>query len=171
MNSNKLDGDQLESDTKNEASDDDESYFSDECDDNCTDKSFNNRVHVATTTTNEDGGPVVSLPKGISKGYHIIAHSTIPASGFPLDRLLDKLNVEEMQRLNVSPSNVTVPVAMIMMFPREFGTLTKARKECRRKKVIVLRRSAQEDRSGDDTEEVVNFDVERMLIGRVGDRV
>eukprot|EP00804_Cyclotella_cryptica_P001472 CCRYP_003701-RB/>CCRYP_003701-RB protein AED:0.02 eAED:0.02 QI:146/1/1/1/1/0.66/3/664/413 len=176
MNSNNLTGDEVEPVTKNDVSDDDDSYFSDEFDGHCTDKSSNDCIHVAVdqnpaTSTTEDGTPIVSLPKGISKGYHIISHATIPASGFSVDQLLDKLKEDEIQRLHVSPSNVTVPVAMILMFPREFGTLTKARKECRRKKVIILRHLAHQDGSLKDTGANVIFDAERMKIGRVGDRV
>ena len=133
---------------KNEESDDDDFVLSEE-------------------QTEEDY--INSLPEGISKGHHIISHATVPESGFPMEQLLAKLNEDEIKRLEITSTNVNVPVALMMLFPEEFGTLTRARKECRRKKIIVLRCKDQSD--GADTGASPVFDRNRMIIGKVIDRV
>lgn len=107
---------------------------------------------------------VMSLPPGYTKGHSIHRYATVPPSGFSMNQLSDKFEDDEIKRLKVTSSNVTVPVALMMLFPEDFDTLTRARKECRRKKIIVLRR-------GDAPGSTVSFDPERMSIGRVGDRV
>lgn len=107
---------------------------------------------------------VMALPPGYSKGHSIISHATVPSSGFSMKQLSDKFEEDEIKRLKVTSSNVTVPVALMMLFPDDFDTLTRARKECRRKKIIVLRR-------GEAPGSIVSFNPERMSIGRVGDRV
>jgi hypothetical protein len=109
-----------------------------------------------------------SLPKGLSKGYHIISHATVPATGFPMEQLREKLESDEINRLEMTETNVPVPVALMMLFPKEYGTLTRSRKECRRKKILVLRglKDGNVSNGGE-----VDFDHDRMIIGRVGERV
>lgn len=118
---------------------------------------------------NSDEDAIISLPAGLSKGYHIVAHATVPSNGFSMDQLVEKLVEDEIKRLDLTPRNVTVPVALMMLFPEEFGSLTRARKECRRNKIIVLRRLVDNDGAGADEGAV--FDPARMIIGKVGDRV
>lgn len=118
---------------------------------------------------NSDEDAIISLPAGLSKGYHIVAHATVPSNGFSMDQLVEKLVEDEIKRLDLTPRNVTVPVALMMLFPEEFGSLTRARKECRRNKIIVLRRLVDND--GADADEGAVFDPARMIIGKVGDRV
>lgn len=119
---------------------------------------------LTAAPTIEDETNTISLPPGVSKDYHITHHSTMPPNGFSMELLSSKLKDEEISRLEMSPCNVTTPVALMMMFP-EYESLTRARKECRRKKVVILRGNG-----ADGTKELV-FDLNRMLIGRVGDRV
>ena len=110
-----------------------------------------------------------SFPKGLLKGYHIVSHATVPPAGFSMDQLAAKLKEDEIKRLHLTQTNVTTPVALMLLFPEEFGTLTRARKECRRSKIIVLRHSA--DKGVVEVEESVDFKPEKMSIGKVGDRV
>ena len=109
-----------------------------------------------------------SLPPGLSNGYHIISHATVPPCGFSMEKLSEKLKEDELKRLEITESNMTVPVALMMLFPDEFGTLTKARKECRRRKILVVKRP--DDGDAVDGGEI-DFDPERMSMGRVIDRV
>ena len=109
-----------------------------------------------------------SLPPGLSNGYHIISHATVPSCGFSMEKLSEKLKEDELKRLEITESNMTVPVALMMLFPDEFGTLTKARKECRRRKILVVKRP--DDGYAIDGGQI-DFDPERMSMGRVIDRV
>ena len=110
-----------------------------------------------------------SLPEGLSKGHHIISYGTVPATGFPMEQLLTKLKEDEIKRLEITPTNVNVPVALMLLFPQDFGTLTRARKECRRKKILVLRCEEKRDEVNTDVTPV--FARDRMIIGKVIDRV
>jgi hypothetical protein len=109
-----------------------------------------------------------SLPKGLSKGYHVISHATVPSTGFSMEQLRKKLESDEINRLEMTETNVPVPVALMILFPEEFGTLTRSRKECRRKKILVLRGSKDGNVSNGGK---IHFDHDRMIIGRVGERV
>lgn len=124
-------------------------------------------IPVAEEQTTEEY--VNSLPTGLSKGYHIVAHATVPLSGFSMEQINEKLKDDEIRRLDITQKNVTVPVALLMLFPETFETLTRARKECRRRKILVLRCPDDEDATDGRVE--IDFDPQRMIIGRVIDRV
>jgi len=77
--------------------------------------------------------------------------------------LEDVFSQEDIQRLNLQPINVNVPVALILLFPDQFPSQTRARKDSRHRKVLVHRGPLGEG------EEI--FDRELLVLGKVGDRV
>ncbi|KAL7513729.1 hypothetical protein ACHAXN_010996 [Cyclotella atomus] len=85
-----------------------------------------------------------------------------------MEQLRKKLESDEINRLEMTETNVPVPVALMILFPKEFGTLTRSRKECRRKKILVLRGSKDGNVSNGGK---IHFHHDRMIIGRVGERV
>ena len=108
-------------------------------------------------------------PTGIPDTFSIVHHATIPPQGFPLPRMLaSAVAPEEVRRLKLQPDDVPVHVAAMLLFPEHFASVTKARKETRRKKVLVHRGPllAREEGAPGET-----FDRERLALGKVGDRV
>mmetsp|Transcript_1827 Transcript_1827/g.3302 ORF Transcript_1827/g.3302 Transcript_1827/m.3302 type:complete len:262 (-) Transcript_1827:14-799(-) len=106
---------------------------------------------------------ITNYPKGIPDTNSIISHATIPPLGFTQSQLEDAFSKEDIARLNLQPDNVTVPVALILLFPDQFPSQTRARKDSRRRKVLVHRGPLGEG------EEM--FDRELLVLGKVGDRV
>ncbi|KAL7530681.1 hypothetical protein ACHAXR_003628 [Thalassiosira sp. AJA248-18] len=113
----------------------------------------------------EEGTTIENLPKGMPNGFYIINHATMPQPhGFTQSQLEDAFSKEDITRLKLQPDNVTVPVALKLLFPEQFS-LTRARKESRRRK-ILLHRGPPLVVGGE-----VTFDSERLSVGKVGDRV
>ena len=79
------------------------------------------------------------LPRGIPDGFYIIQYGTIPDDGFARSRLESAFTLDDIARLRLAPRNVTVPVALLLLFPDQFATRTRATKEVRKRKVLVHR--------------------------------
>lgn len=93
------------------------------------------------------------LPRGIPDGFYIIQYGTIPDDGFAQSRLESAFTLDDIARLQLAPRNVTVPVALLLLFPDQFATRTRATKEVRKRKVLVHRGPLLLDRrneAGDD---------------------
>lgn len=124
----------------------------------------------------EEAGEIIeAYPPGIpSKTFSIIQHATIPPGGFAQSLIDRSFSKDEIERLKLEPDNVTVPVGLMLLFPEEFPTLTNARKQCRRKKILIHRGSPVDgvNDGGGRIDKKLQFDPERLSIGKVGgDRV
>jgi hypothetical protein len=115
--------------------------------------------------------PVDNLPKGIPDGFSIIDHRTIPKSGFTTLQLENALSLESISRMKLTTMDVTVPVALLLLFPEQFATYTKARKESRRNKILVARGPTSPSGQEGGEVEVPNFDRDNLFVGKVADRV
>ena len=105
------------------------------------------------------------LPKGIPDSFSIINRATIPSSGFTSDQINKTFSQQDIDRLKLQPNNVTVPAACLLLFGTEtFATLTKARKDTRRKKILLHRGPL-----GEKGEKM--FERENIGMAKVGDRV
>lgn len=105
-------------------------------------------------------------PKGIPETNSIIQYAVVPASGFSQSQIREAFSPEEAERLKLRPDDVTVPAAVRMLFPDQFGSQTNARKASRRRKILVHRGPLLEGKGGKD-----EFDRERLSLGKVGHRV
>ena len=108
------------------------------------------------------------LPNGIPNGFHIIKTGIIPENGFTQSQIVTAISKEDIVRLKLQPDDVTIPAALFLLFPEQFETLTRARKECRRRKILVHRGPLT---CGDEGGEESTFDSERLHVAKVGDRV
>eukprot|EP00970_Alexandrium_tamarense_P004087 scaffold693_cov200-Alexandrium_tamarense.AAC.89 len=166
--SQEFDGEEYEE----ESDGDDDSFFVDEHEPAIQQDSSASTLNGNTFT--QADAPTLdinSLPVGIPPGYHIIQHGTIPPNpssnpSFSAQHLSEMISTSEIDRLGISSENMTIPVALMLLFPDQFDTLTKGRKECRRKKILICR-GVEGDKEGGEVE----FDLDRMSIGTVGDRV
>ena len=125
---------------------------------------YNNTYKELTSKfTTEDSLDINTLQKGIPNKFYILSHASIPPAGFPMSDIQNAFSPEEIQRLKLQPDNVTVPAALILLFPDHFTTQTRARKESRKRKILLHK--------GLLTDDGKTFDRDKLKIAKVGDRV
>jgi 23S rRNA pseudouridine1911/1915/1917 synthase len=132
----------------------------------------------------------ISLIHGIPSGHYVIRQFEVPSIHQFYD--LSKIDPDEIRRLSLTPMNVTLPVALMILDPIKFPSFSKARKFCR-KGHVVIRRTECHDPDEDDSYNFINNnntinhhdalnattkessitfdDITRCFVGRVGDRV
>mmetsp|Transcript_15843 Transcript_15843/g.23989 ORF Transcript_15843/g.23989 Transcript_15843/m.23989 type:complete len:553 (-) Transcript_15843:6-1664(-) len=125
------------------------------------DYSNNTYKELTSKFTTEDSLDIDTLQKGIPDKFYILSHASMPSGGFSMSDIQHAFSPEEIQRLKLQPENVTVPAALILLFPDHFTTQTRARKESRKRK-ILLHKGALTDGK---------FDRDKLKIAKVGDRV
>jgi hypothetical protein len=96
-------------------------------------------IYSKFTALGQNLTSIDDLPKGIPDGFYIIQHGTIPTDGFTRSQLESTFTLNDITRLNLTPNDVTVPVALLLLFPNQFATRTRATKEVRKRKVLVHR--------------------------------
>jgi hypothetical protein len=106
--------------------------------------------------------------QGSREGYYIVKMYKTNPAGFDLECIPgiqgDDLNLE---RLEITTHNISVPLALMMLDPEEYPSASKARKACRKANILIHRGPLQVDVTG---REVV-FDANKCQRARVGDRV
>ena len=96
-------------------------------------------IYSKFTALGQNLTSIDDLPRGIPDGFYIIQYSTIPDDGFTQSQLESAFTLNDITRLQLTPRNVTVPVALLLLFPNQFATRTRATKEVRKRKVLVHR--------------------------------
>lgn len=96
-------------------------------------------IYSKFTTLGQNLTSIDDLPCGIPDGFYIIQYSTIPNDGFTQSQLESAFTLNDITRLKLTPNNVTVPVALLLLFPNQYASRTRATKEVRKRKVLVHR--------------------------------
>ena len=129
---------------------------------------FSSKVGSATNESDIDSGSdelvinssmedsAILIP-GIPSDFYIVTQYKTPPQ-FEIDHF----DPEEQERLNLSPGNVSLPVALMIADPHEYSSFSQARKVCRKGNVIVHRGPLPDESC---------FALEKSFIGRVGDRI
>ena len=126
-----------------------------------------NYTEFSTKFTDENtSSNTQNLQPGIPTGFFIIHHTTIPHNGFTQSQITQAFTPQDIERLKLQPNNVTVPAALLMLYPEQFTTQTRARKDTRRKKVLVHRGPLVEDKDGN-----MVFNRAKFSLAKVIDRV
>ncbi len=94
-------------------------------------------------------------------------YKTDEESGFDMDQIKEFIDADEMSRLELTPMNISVPAALMMLDPDEYPTKSRARKACRKANIMIHRGSLEVD--DENGEEIV--DPDKCVLVRVGDRV
>lgn len=101
-----------------------------------------------------------SLPTGSSEGFAVVDYFEFTGENY--QHVLDLLKPKDVQRLSLTPQNVTLPIALMMMDSVKFPTVSRARKFCRHGRILVHR-----GRLGNGNV----FVQDKIIMGKVGDRV
>jgi hypothetical protein len=116
---------------------------------------------------NHENDDFRTLPNGSSKGFFVVQTYKTSESGFDMDTLKSIISEDDIKRLELKPENVSVPVAMMILDPKEFPTISRARKACRKAHIMIHRGPLKIDEiTGKDL-----FDPKKCLRARVGDRI
>ena len=110
------------------------------------------------------------LPKGIPHSFSIVKYSTIPSTGFTKNQITNVFSAEEITRLKLQPDNMTVPTALILLFPEQFSTQTNARKDTRKKRILLHKGPLLQHTKGEGQDNNMLFDREKLTLARVADR-
>ena len=140
-----------------------------------------------TDTDNEDeeADPLKGLQPGVSNDFYIVAHyPTSSSEPFELESAVESGLIEpnDIERLKLTPTNISLPVALMILNPEEFPTQSKARKACRKSNVLIHRGPLKETDSVSVKESLKSsksnergrlgwFDPGKCRRGNVGDRV
>ena len=132
-----------------------------ENDDGVSAPSSNTYNELTSTFTTEDSLDIDKLPKGIPDKFYILSHASMPKGGFSMSDIQNVFSPQEIERLKLQPENVTVPAALILLFPEVFTTQTRARKETRKRKILLHQGTLTDGK----------FDRDKLKVAKVGDRV
>ncbi len=138
----------------------------DEEEDTAATVEYRNTYQELTTKFNkEETLNIDTLQKGIPDKFYILSHASIPSSGFAMSDIQNVFSPTEIQRLKLQPNNVTVPAALMLLFPDQFTSQTRARKESRKRKILLHTGALLTEDDGGI------FDQTKLKIAKVGDRV
>jgi hypothetical protein len=115
----------------------------------------------------EEEGFAINLPKGTSEGFYIVKTFKTSSEGFDMNDILSVVDGDDIERLELTSQNISVPVALMMVDAEEFPSRSRARKACRKANIMIHRGPLGID---NETGEEV-FDSSKCIRARVGDRV
>ena len=121
-------------------------------------------LQVETTILDEED--LSTLPEGTNRGFYVVKQYKTNGKPFDLTYLASVLEPSHFERLELTPKNVSLPVALMMMDPKEYPSVSRARKACRKGNILVHDGPLEIDEAGEES-----FKHEKCLKGRVGDRV
>jgi 23S rRNA pseudouridine1911/1915/1917 synthase len=146
---------------------------------------------------NNNEGRTKHLPEGLPKGFYVVQQFTyypkekddwgrLDTTGTTWeDTIVQSMNTDHVYQLGLSnPNNITLPIALTILDPITYPSLSRARKACRKGNVLIVRTSAttttttNDDDDGSNAgptnnveQEPVEVSKPQKFIGRVGDRV
>ena len=107
------------------------------------------------------------LPKGSNDGFYVVKTYITDKMDFDLTKILSIVEEDDFKRLELTPQNISVPVALMMLDTDDFPSRSRARKACRKGNIMIHRGPLQVD---EDTGKEI-FDASKCIRARVGDRV
>lgn len=105
-------------------------------------------------TSAEDHSPVTVETKntpapGLQDGFVIVDYyATQQNTLFDIDKVFCS---EDIDRLKLTPENITLPAALCLLQPDEYPSLSRARKACRKGSILIHRHEAPSSVMDDDT--------------------
>ena len=132
------------------------------------DEVFNEIEEEEDKEEQQDEPTTINLPKGTSEGFYIVkTYHTEKEQGFDMETIQRLVDAEDVQRLDLTSNNISVPVALMMLDEIEYPSISRARKACRKNNIMIHRGPLDVDsESGTPV-----FDSTRCVRARVGDRM
>jgi hypothetical protein len=122
---------------------------------------------AATTSSSPSSGISPDLTPGSTNGFFVVKTYNTNLAGFDMGKIMSLVDEGEMDRLDLSLSNISVPVALMMVDEVEYPSISRARKACRKANIMIHRGSLSVDsETGNEI-----FDTNKCFRARVGDRV
>jgi hypothetical protein len=72
-----------------------------------------------------------AYPKGTPEGFYVTRTYQIPTEGFDISRNPEIITKELVNRLEISGGNITVSIALMLLDPETYPSVSRARKACR----------------------------------------
>mmetsp|Transcript_32775 Transcript_32775/g.68353 ORF Transcript_32775/g.68353 Transcript_32775/m.68353 type:complete len:527 (-) Transcript_32775:1431-3011(-) len=116
-------------------------------------------------TSLADKDDYTSLPEGKPKGFYVVKQYNLDQDSFNIDSL--GLNQSDIDRLSLTPQNISLPVALMMVDPSEYQSLSKSRKACRKGNILIHRGALTVDTTTNNQ----TFNSSLCVKGLVGERV
>lgn len=145
------------------------------------------RTETANNCQKEDIVVSKNVPQGKATveedvaDWVIIKEYTIPSNGIDVDCVLSTPGLADdrktIERLQIQRNNLTIPVALMVLDPIRYPSLSKARKVCRQGKILIRSGKLQDDDTDDDDDyekeeqRATCWTSVPFRTGRVGDRV
>ncbi|KAG7361696.1 RNA pseudouridylate synthase [Nitzschia inconspicua] len=107
-----------------------------------------------------------SLVPGSNEGFYVVKTYQTDLNGFDW-KTLQQLEEKDLERLEITTQNISVPLALMIVDPEEYPSKSKARKACRKANIMIHRGPLQKDELGNQAV----FDASKCQRARVGDRV
>lgn len=115
----------------------------------------------------DQSSATLELPKGSTEGFYVVREYPTEPGGFDMDAIRQLVDNNDIERLELTSQNISVPVALMMLDGVEFPSRSRARKSCRNGNIMIHRGPLVFDK---ETGKNV-FDSSRCIRARVGDRV
>ena len=107
------------------------------------------------------------MPEGMPKGFFVVKQYSVPESSAEDWHNLG-LSQEDIDRVQLSPRNISLPIALMLMDLTEYPSLSRARKACRKGNILIHRGPVTDS----ETLQSSPFgDPDKCIPGLVGDRV
>jgi hypothetical protein len=112
-------------------------------------------------------GFTINLPKGTLEGFYVVKTFKTSSEQFDMNQIRTVVDGDDIERLELTSQNISVPVALMMVDSNEYPSRSRARKACRKANIIIHRGPLGID---NETGEEV-FDSTKCIRARVGDRL
>ena len=118
--------------------------------------------------SNDELLPNEDLLPGTMDGFSIVKiYKTDQDSDFDMDQAQTVVDSVDVSRLELTPQNISVPVALMMLDPEEYPSKSRARKACRKANIMIHRGPLDTDKETGEEK----FDAGKCIRARVGCRI
>lgn len=116
------------------------------------------------------------LPKGTNEGFYVVRVMKTPDEGFAMETIRSVIGEDQVERLYVSSTNLTIAAALMILDPAEYPALSRARRAIRRANIMIHRGPILDnerinDNGTNKTTPILEFDQAKCITAKVGDRI
>ena len=121
------------------------------------------------TTSTSSIGSSQNAPMDVTGTSTSMSENMIHVGG---NTILHSMNADHIHHLGLLDSNnITLPIALMILDPTMYPSLSRARKACRKGNVLIIRSNTTTYHNNASTDDAQPPQQQQQFIGRVGDRV